>query len=142
VSQPDPFPIVQGAYQVTADWTIALPASFKMRIEDGSLVLWRSGVTAWIIVWKKPPEETKGDRLATLRHGISRAAYDLEEETDEGRLRLSYRLRDEGTDATAAAFYSFVVGEEGHVQMAVYFDAEADVATARALWRGLKETVP
>jgi hypothetical protein len=133
------FPTVDGTYFMTADWSISLRGAFKRRFEDDSLVLWRSGVTAWIIVWNKSAKETKADRLATLRKDVSTGAFGVRQEVSDGLLRFSYRLREEGGDTRAPGFYSFVVGECGHVQMAVYFDDERDVEVARTLWRGLRE---
>lgn len=134
------FPTVEGEYQMTRDWSITLPGRFKKRFEDGSLVLWGRGVTAWIILWDKPATEKKSDRLAFLRKDISPKAYDLSEDSAAGLLRFSYRLADDGSDARAPAYHSFVVGEQGHVQMAVYFDVEDDLEVAKALERSLKET--
>jgi hypothetical protein len=134
------FPIVEGEYQMTRDWSISLPGRFKKRFDDGSLVLWGQGVTAWIIVWEKPATEEKSDRLAFLRKDISPKAYDVREESAAGLLRFSYRLADDGSEAKAPAYHCFVVGELGHVQMSVYFDEEEDVEVARALGRSLEET--
>jgi hypothetical protein len=133
------FPTAAGNYVMTEDWSISLPGAFKRRFEDGSLVLWRQDVTVWIMVWNKPAKETKTTRLALLRKDVSRDAFDVQREESNGVLRFSYRLRESWGDAKAPAFYSFVVGECGHVQMAVYFDDERDVEVARTLWRGLKE---
>jgi hypothetical protein len=133
------FPVVEGKQQMTDEWAITLPGAFKRRLEDDSLVFWRPGLTAWIIVWDKDADELPSERLAKLRQDISDAAFDLEEDSTGGLLRLRYRLREEGSQAKAAAFYSFVVGVAGHVQMAIYFDDEVDVELARAMWRSLEE---
>lgn len=132
--------VVEGVYRMTREWSISLPGPFKRRFDDEDLVLFRPGVTAWIVVWDKPASESKSDRLALLRSDISPEAYDHREEVAGGLLRLSYRLREEGSEARSPGFYSYTVGEGGHVQMAVYFDAEEDVEVALGLWRSLTES--
>ena len=42
--------------------------------------------------------------------------------------------------ADNGVIYAFAIGVDGHVQMAVYFDAERDLETARGMWRSLDET--
>ena len=33
------FPVVEGNYQMTKEWSVTLPGKFSRRIEEGSLVL-------------------------------------------------------------------------------------------------------
>jgi lipopolysaccharide/colanic/teichoic acid biosynthesis glycosyltransferase len=36
---------------MTPEWALVLPEKFNRRIEDGSMVFWRPGLTVWINVW-------------------------------------------------------------------------------------------
>jgi len=38
-----------------------------------------------------------------------------------------------------AAFYGFVVGANGHIQLAIYFDDEQDKDLAREIWLSVTE---
>jgi hypothetical protein len=134
------FPIVEGTYQMTSEWSITLPGPYRRRIEDESLVLWRPGLTAWILIWDKPASEPQADRLAMLREDVAPQGFDPVEESSAGLLRFSYRLDEEGSDAGVPALHTFAIGERGHVQMAVYFDDENDLEEARGLWRSLRES--
>jgi hypothetical protein len=120
VEEGEPPQFVSGEHRMTEDWSIALPTGdFQRRIEEGSLVLWRPGLTAWIDVYGATRS------LASVREVMSADAFDVREDART----LTYRLR-ESNDAFS--LYGFVVGRSGYVQLAVYFDREADLETARA----------
>ena len=78
-------------------------------------------------------------RLAWLREGMSPAAFDVEDVSEEGVLRLRYRLNEESEDRRVAAFYGFVIGVNGHIQLAIYFDDESDVEQAKQIWLSVQE---
>lgn len=124
---------------MTREWSIQLRQPFNRRFEDDSLVLWRPGMTAWIIVWSNNLLQTATTRLARIRRDMSQGAFDLDEFTHRDVIYFAYRLEEPSDDARVAAFCSFAVGTTGHVQMSVYFDDEADLPRARDLWRSLRE---
>jgi hypothetical protein len=133
----DEFPVVEGTYALTKSWTIDLPPGrFKRRFEDGSLVLWRRGVTAWLNVWERDPHEPAAKRLAEIRAEASPRRFDAREEEVAGFLLFSYRLKE---DLPVAGFYAYAVGRSAYVQIAVYIDEESDAPTARAMLTGLRE---
>jgi hypothetical protein len=136
--QPE-FPVVSGEYRMTEEWSILLSGEFKRRFEDDSLVLWRSGLTAWVMVWGNDYSESPSVRLEHVRADSSPERFDEVVEEDGGILRYAYRLQEEAHDDRVSAFYGFAFGESGHVQMAIYFDAEDDLKHARALWKGIRE---
>ncbi len=133
------FPVVAGEYALTPEWTITLPGEFSRRFEDQDLVIWRPGITLWIAVWGNDEEESPDERLSDIVDGIDVGAFDLITEEDGNLRRFRYRLNEEAADKRVAPFYCFVVGTSGHVQLAIYFDAERDVTTAETLWRSLRE---
>lgn len=133
-------PVVEEKFQISKDWSVNLPGKFNRRIEeDGCLVLWRPGMTIWTIVWDNDRGETAEERLAQLKSQSSPEAYAQETERDGAILRYAYRLDEQSDDKRRPAFYGFAIGRNGHVQMAIYFDDEADLATAKQIWRSLAE---
>ena len=134
------FPVVQGRYQMTSDWAVTLPQQFNRRVEDGSLVFWRSGITVWVIVWGNDKEESQEERLEWLRGDTSPDAFDDESATNGDITRYSYRLTERRDEGVVHALYAFAIGVDGHVQMAIYCDDESDLETARAIYLSLDET--
>ena len=137
--RPQPFPVVEGEYQMTKNWSIVLPGKFNRRIEEDDLVLWRPGITLWIAIWGNDHDESRESRLASLRKSFSADAFDVEEVPGEDVLRISYRLNENSKDNRTAAFYGFVVGFDGHVQIAIYFDQESDLDLAKKIFLSLRE---
>jgi len=134
------FPVVEGRYQMTRDWAVTLPQAFNRRVEDGSLVFWRPGITAWTIAWNNDKRETQQERLEWLRRDASPDAFDVQTITDGDVTRYSYRLTERRDASVVHAFYCFAIGVAGHIQMAIYLDNEKDLETARQIWRNLDET--
>jgi len=136
------FPVVEGKYQMTKRWSITLPDRFNRRVETGDLVIWRPGFTIWVSALNNDKSESKEDRLERLRNDVSPDAFDVEDVSEEAVLRLRYRLNEESEDRRLAAFYGFVVGVNGHIQLGVYFDDEGDVEKAKQIWLSVKEAEP
>jgi hypothetical protein len=134
------FPVVEGRYQMTSNWAVTLPVQFNRRIEDGSLVFWRSGITVWTIVWNNDNIESQQERLEWLRADTSPDAFDVQSLTDGEVIRYSYRLTERRDEEVVHALYGFAIGVDDHVQMVIYFDDEADLEIARAICTSLDET--
>jgi hypothetical protein len=120
------FPVVEGRYQMTKEWSLTLPEKFNRRIEDGDLVIWRPGITMWVTVWGNDKNENNGSRLKRIRADISPQAFDIETSKADKVLQLSYRLKEGKEQGAVPAYYCFAVGNSGHVQMAIYLDNEKD----------------
>jgi len=133
------FPIVEGRYQMTSDWAVTLPRQFNRRIDEGSMVFWRPGITAWIVVWNNNNNKSQSERLEWLRSDISSDAFDPESVADGDVQRFSYRLTERRDEQIVHALYGFAIGVNSHVQLAIYFDDEADLETAREIFRTLEE---
>lgn len=132
------FPIVEGHYQMTENWSVTLAEPMKRRFEDGSLVLWRKGFTIWTIVWENDDGRSQAETLEWLRENMSESAFDLRVENDRGLTRFSYRLNEERGEGLVYALYAFAIADIGHVQMAIYFDDEADLERARDIEKSLE----
>jgi hypothetical protein len=133
------YPIVEGTYQMTEDWSVSLPGKFNRRVEDDSLVIWRPGLTLWTSVWANDHNDSLEGRLSRIVGDASPEAFDKLIEKEEGLVRYSYRLAEESDDEREAAFYCFAIGRDGHVQMSIYFDNPEDISVAQDVWRSLSE---
>jgi hypothetical protein len=130
---PPGFPVVEGSYQLTTTWSIQLSQPFARRSEDGSLVLWRPGLTIWLAVWGNDRNESAAARIAAVKETAAPHRYAEREERTERLTRYSYRLRDQNDDGPVESLNAVVLNEREHVQMSVYFDDPADEAKAHQL---------
>jgi hypothetical protein len=134
---PPGFPIVEGDHALSEKWMIHLPERFARRFEDGSLVLWRPGLTIWLTAWDNDHGVSQSQRLIGLKEAISNERFAEQEGIDENLTRFSYRLRDENEDGQVESLYGFVISDDGHLQLAIYFDDLTDEAEARQLVAGV-----
>lgn len=129
--------VVQDHFQIAERWSIRLPTPFRQRHEDTSLVLWRPRLTFWI--WGPGPGGRIEDTMRELRARISPNAEQLVVDELRGARRLSYRLREDSTDAGLPSLYTYVVRSDGHLQVAAYFDDETELCAARKILDSLGE---
>jgi len=139
---PYQYPLVNGRYQMTADWSIELKTEYRKRIEDGDLVIWRPGITNWIAVWGIKEGETKESTLAWIKETSNPEAVKAFEREKAGYLAWAYLLHEKTEEDERWALYGFMISESGQVQMATYFDDKSDLNTAIDLWMSLEETNP
>ena len=148
-SEPDPsaaglpagWAVVQGTVSIANGWTVEVQTPFRRRLEDGSHVLWRPGLTLWL-----HPEEVSAtsleDRLNELRGEISVEASEVRSVHRGEWAWLTYRLQEVAQDGRAAALYAFVVGRLGHLRVAAYFDREDDLRPALAAIESARRVYP
>lgn len=130
---PPGFPLVQGEHVLTETWQIFLPEQFARRIEDGSLVLWRPGLTIWLAAWGNDNNEPQADRLQWIRDRASPSGFDTRESIGDGLSRFSYRLLDGSEDGPVESLNACVIGDDGQLQLSVYFDDIGDAAEAQEI---------
>jgi hypothetical protein len=135
---PTGFPIVQGDYALTPEWTITLPGKFARGAEDGSLILWRPGLTLWLNVWENDNNDPRPARLDLIKESASPDRFDERESADPTATRYSFRLHDENDDGPVESLYAFIIVDNGHLEVAVYFDAPTDEAEARKLAESIR----
>ena len=124
--------------QISEEWWIGLDESYKTRVEDGSLVLWRPERTVWINVWNDSAGRTSSERLAGWTVDRHPDATDLFRENDGGLLRFAYFLEEpEDEGGQRLGIYSITVSESSTVQMACYFDLKEDQDWAAAVSRSV-----
>jgi hypothetical protein len=132
------YPTVEGTLSLTSSWSLVLPEKFNRRLDGGDLVIWRPGFTIRMAVWNNPSSEAAQQTLSWIKEGISAKAYGLEERECEGVLWFCYRLPEQSDDARVAALYCYAVAPCEHLQIAFYFDNEANLSMAKAVWRSLR----
>src|SRR5512139_1712327 len=130
---PPGFPVVEGFHRLTSRWAVTLPSPFARRVEDGSLVLWRPGLTVWLDAWGNDHGASQAERLQAMVAEASPKARVVLSSSAGGVTRYAYRLRDRSDDGEVESLNAFVLSDSGHLHMGVYFDDLADEATALAL---------
>lgn len=136
---PPGFPIVEGDYALTETWALHLPDKFARRVEDGALVLWRPGLTIWLAAWGNDHSESQAKRLKSIKKVASPERFAESENKAENVTRYMYRLRDENEDGPVESLSAYILNDDGHLQMSVYFDDLKDEAKARALAESVVE---
>jgi hypothetical protein len=132
------FPVVEGEFRMTEEWSVTLPGEFNRRTENGDLILWRPGFTIGVTEIANVLDESREERLQVIRGAMSPSAYDVEESTHEDLLRITFRDKVPGDDR-APAFYGFAFGAGSHVQFGAFFDDEEDAALAKTIWQSVRE---
>ena len=120
------FPVVTGDYAMTKGWHIALPEEFNRRIDEGSLVLWRTELTFWINVWNSEGKVAMAEVLERLRAEASPARTGEQVDTTDTMIRLTYDLAEddsERADADSSSINGFVIVPTGYVQISAYYDS-------------------
>lgn len=130
---PPGFPIVEGQHLLTETWAINLPGKFARRVEDGCLVLWRPGLTIWLEAWGNDRNESQAKRLKTIKSHASPDRFSESEGKANKITRYSYRLRDENENGSIDSVYAHILNDDGHLQLAIYFDDAKDEPIARAI---------
>ena len=133
------YPVVEGEYRLTNEWSVVLPEAFNRRFEGEQMVLWRPGFTIWLCAWMNNHRQSREERISADLARLPAAAYDVRQLPDDGALKLQYRLDEESDDERQPAFYSRAYGFSGHIQMSIYFDEEEHLEIAERLLNSLVE---
>ena len=112
---PPGFPLVEGRCELTKSWSLTLPAQFARRVEDGSFVLWRPGITLWINAFNNDHGESQAKRVAAMKKVMSRNATDVREVTANGLTRFRYRLLEDSVHTLTVLVFS----DTGHLQAGI-----------------------
>jgi hypothetical protein len=129
------FPVIEGKCEVADHWSVTLPGKFNRRTQSGDLILWRRGLTLYVVAWDGGQHESRAKRLASIKEKISAHAFDFREMDDGEILRFAYRLTEYRDGKVVHAFYGYAISDVGHVQTATYCDHDSDLAVARQIWR-------
>ncbi|MFT5526448.1 MAG: hypothetical protein ACI9G1_003484 [Pirellulaceae bacterium] len=130
------YPVVTGDYQLTGTWSVSLPLKFSRREEDGAVVLWRPGLTIYIVSWNNDDEDSIDSYLSQIKSDVSRDAFEKTENRSGAVTQFSYRLVEDDGDA----LYGFAIVNSGHLQVSIYFDEEDDVELVRSIFASMAHT--
>ncbi len=122
--------VAQGRVLLSEDWHLDLPSAFWRRREQGSLVLWRPGLTLWVDVADHDAESASA-YVAQRLSGVPSRASELGWSTSERTSQLSFRLR--AASAACPALQLLKAGPQSYVHAHAYFDREEEQAHARAI---------
>lgn len=131
------FPVVSGDYRLSEDWAVTLPAEMNKRTEGEHLVLWRPGFTVWMSQRKNCYGESIRERLLRLQSDTGPDAFNVAVQADGTPARYTYRLKADRDECSVYALYGFALKENGHLQVAIDVEREADIADAESLFNSL-----
>ena len=129
--QPGPLAITQRCDAVTDE-------GLFRRSENGSLVLWRPGLTFWISASHGHTSNAR-DNMAHFRRRLSPRAFEVESSESAGMLRLVYRVDETGSDGRILQSYQ-MIGCAGRdvIIISSYFDDEMAKGAAARLLRSVR----
>ena len=137
VLHPD-YPVVEGRYNLTNDWSLLLDQAHNRRVEDGSLVLWRPNFTIWLNLWNNDKDASKEERLKWIMSDASKDASDIILK-DVGETKLYYYRLDENRGGKSiASLNGFSISVSNHIQLSIYFDNEEGYVQAKNIVESLE----
>ena len=132
------FPVIEGKYQITNTWLISLDQKYNRRIEDGSMVIWRPGVTIWLVAWENNDNKSIKERIKNTKKDISNRAYDYLEKIDGNLGTVQYFLKEEENGNIQIGLNGIIFNEGGQLQVSIYYDKSADEKLVKELFNGIK----
>ncbi len=136
------FPVIENKYQMTSEWSINLEQPYNRRIEEGSLVIWRPGLTIWVNIWNNDNNETIKERLKWIISESSPEAFEVTSYEKGTSYVHAYRLNEKNNGETSYSYNSYVLSENAHVQLSIYFDSESDFEIAKSLVDSIEHVQP
>jgi len=135
-------PIVDGAVQITEAWSIELDQPYNRTQQDGALVFWRPGFTIWLSAWGNENHDSIEQRAEWIVAESAPDDYDIVSGQRGAVFRHAFRRDEETTEGLLQGFYGYTVAADGHLQMAIFFDAEEDLALAKSIVESVRYSGP
>jgi hypothetical protein len=133
---PQRYPIAVGKFPLTSEWSVWLPFEFAHRVEDGSIVLWRPGLTFYFDIRGNQFHDTIDQRLSWIRAVASDVRTSEQVSNELDLVRLTYEVDERATDPTKPHYRSlsaFIITDGGHVQIVAYCDDPQALGLAYSL---------
>ena len=140
------YPAVTGDQALPDGWSITFPFHVNRRWEeDERQVFWRPGLTIFLGV-VRTENGTPRDKLIRMEKLMPANAFAIEELWEERLARLGFRVESlygkVGEERPVHLFYGSVFSQSGYADLTIYFDYEADIATAREIWLSVNQAEP
>lgn len=118
------YPVNSGVTALSPQWSVTLPTPMNRRLDDGSLVLWRPGLTVWLSLWNLRSGEGPADCIERLSAQAPPQRFDVRRWRHREIQFVAYRVPEPDGPAAVPPLYGFAAAPAGYLQAAVYFDAE------------------
>lgn len=133
---------------ITAHWSFTLSNLFARRLEDnGDLVLTMRGRTIMIAVWNM--EDQTEDEIYAYHKGLAKnrkpddapviETFDM---SNDHLKRVGYRIQESDGVDVYQGIYAFVIKGTQVIQLAFYYDDEADREWALETWKSIQSIDP
>lgn len=127
-------PVDPGAIEIGNNWGFNINSRMLKRIDQGSLVIWRPGLTIWLNSYDTNNVSIE-ERLNNIKTTASPNKSDYLE-TQEGELyKIRYSLKEviNGQEQYAVYLFALVAHQELHITL--YFDAVEDLNEIEQIWK-------
>lgn len=129
-------PAKAGVFHITDKWSVELSEDMFRRFDNGSLVIWKAGVTIFINCFSCDSSEEMEEKLTQIVEKRSPHSSDLIEEEVGGLHTYQYNLVEDGQPSL-----NLIAGGDGEVIiMAAYYDEEAALNEIETIRDSLKRT--
>jgi hypothetical protein len=136
------YPIVDGHTQVTEAWSIELDQPHNRTEQGSELVLFRPGFTIWISAWGNDNDDSINQRVSWIASETPRDAYDVLTGPRGPVYRHAFRRDEVKAEGVLQGYYGYTVAEGGHLQMAIFIDAEEDLPLAKSIIESVRYKAP
>ncbi|MEM9552827.1 MAG: DUF2185 domain-containing protein [Acidobacteriota bacterium] len=128
-----------GWVQLTESWGFDISSRLLRRLENGSQVLWRPGLTIWIDVYRDETVRPAEERLEQILRDVAPQHYAQEVVRDGGDLRFRYRLEEEGDDGSRrSACYCFALSDQEELHIAFFFESDELPSDVERIWSSIR----
>jgi hypothetical protein len=129
-------PVVAGTVLVPQRWRFDICGRMFRRIDGGSLVLWRPGLTLWMDVYTANNQGVE-ERVEGILSLKSEKAENLERRDEQGLVKMRYSLTETIADKELKGVYLFGFTEEEELHLAAYYTSENDRKEIETIWETL-----
>lgn len=129
-------PVLKGTVRVPQCWRFDISEQMFRRIDGGSLVFWRPGLTLWMDLYTTPGQPIE-ERIGEILSIKNEAAADLERRDEPGLVKMRYSLTETVDGKELRGVYLFGFTEEEELHLAAYYDNEAELKEIDKIWETL-----
>ena len=123
------------AFQITREWLINLPEDFDSRVEEGKLILWKTGITVVAVVFRVPESTDKISLLNQIQEKLPDDTLETLVSTKGEIVGLGYtRIHEVMEQKKRLSLYTFTASDSSCLQIAFYLDQPEDLNWAKSVW--------